>query len=136
MRRNRRRSQIAPIDQINVNPLLDLMFLLLIVFMLTMPLMEYGTAIQAPEMNSSKLPEKDFKSVTLTKDGTIMIDKRAVTKDELTRILIEAKAANPKTNVLLRSDGERQYNEVIDLMKSIRHAGFDDVSLVTQAERK
>ena len=43
------------IDQINVTPLLDLTFLLLIAFMITMPLMEYGTSINAPEMNSSAL---------------------------------------------------------------------------------
>ena len=66
---------MAAIDQINVTPLLDLTFLLLIVFMITMPLMEYGTNISPPEMNSDKLPEDNFKSVTLTKNGTIEFDK-------------------------------------------------------------
>lgn len=127
---------MAAIDQINVTPLLDLTFLLLIVFMITMPLMEYGTNISPPEMNSDKLPEDNFKSVTLTKNGTIEFDKEVVTREELTAYLTRLKATAPKTQLLLRADGSRTYNDVIELMALIRHAGFDDVSLVTQAEGK
>ena len=136
MRTRRKRRQMAAIDQINVTPLLDLTFLLLIVFMITMPLMEYGTNISPPEMNSDKLPEDNFKSVTLTKNGTIEFDKEVVTREELTAYLTRLKATAPKTQLLLRADGSRTYNDVIELMALIRHAGFDDVSLVTQAEGK
>ena len=136
MRGRRKRRQMAAIDQINVTPLLDLTFLLLIVFMITMPLMEYGTNISPPEMNSDKLPEDNFKSVTLTKNGTIEFDKEVVTREELTAYLTRLKATAPKTQLLLRADGSRTYNDVIELMALIRHAGFDDVSLVTQAEGK
>ena len=127
---------MAAIDQINVTPLLDLTFLLLIVFMIMLPLMEYGTNISPPEMNSDKLPEDNFKSVTLTKNGTIEFDKEVVTREELTAYLTRLKATAPKTQLLLRADGSRTYNDVIELMALIRHAGFDDVSLVTQAEGK
>ena len=136
MRGRRKRRQMAAIDQINVTPLLDLTFLLLIVFMITMPLMEYGTNISPPEMNSDKLPEDNFKSVTLTKNGTIEFDKEVVTREELTAYLTRLKENAPKTLLLLRADGSRTYNDVIELMALIRHAGFDDVSLVTQAEGK
>lgn len=136
MRGRRKRRQMAAIDQINVTPLLDLTFLLLIVFMITMPLMEYGTNISPPEMNSDKLPEDNFKSVTLTQNGTIEFDKEVVTREELTAYLTRLKENAPKTQLLLRADGSRTYNDVIELMALIRHAGFDDVSLVTQAEGK
>jgi biopolymer transport protein ExbD len=123
-------------DQINVTPLLDLTFLLLIAFMITMPLMEYGTSIKAPEMNSNELPQDNFKSVTLTKTGTIMIDKDTVTHEELIAKLKELKLSGAKVDLLLRADGERSYKDVIELMAEIRRCGFDDVTLVTQAERK
>lgn len=97
MRGRRKRRQMAAIDQINVTPLLDLTFLLLIVFMITMPLMEYGTNISPPEMNSDKLPEDNFKSVTLTKTGTIMLDKDTVTREELPALLARLKESEPKT---------------------------------------
>jgi len=134
--RRRGRLKLAAMDQINVTPLLDLTFLLLIAFMITMPLMEYGTSIKAPEMNSNELPQDNFKSVTLTKTGTIMIDKDTVTHEELIAKLKELKLSGAKVDLLLRADGERSYKDVIELMAEIRRCGFDDVTLVTQAERK
>ena len=134
--RRRARTKMEAIDQINVTPLLDLTFLLLIAFMITMPLMEYGTSINAPEMNSSELPQDNFESVTLTGKGTILLGKEAVTRDELVSRLKELKASGRKVDLLLRADGERSYKEVIELMAEIRRSGFGDVTLVTQAERK
>ena len=133
--RRRGRLQLAAMDQINVTPLLDLTFLLLIAFMITMPLMEYGTSIKAPEMNSDELPQENFKSVTLTKEGKIMLDDREVSESQLISELTVLKAANPKTDLLLRADGANSYKEVIELMAKIRRSGFKDVTLVTQQER-
>ena len=134
--RHRRRYRMEAIDQINVTPLLDLTFILLIAFMITMPLMEYGTNISAPEMNSDELPQDNFKSVTLTAKGTIMLGDEAVTKEELISRLHELKGSGRKVDLLLRADGGRSYKEVIELMAEIRRSGFRDVTLVTQAESK
>ena len=136
MRRRRNRAPMAAIDQINVTPLLDLTFLLLIAFMITMPLMEYGTSIKPPEMNSEKLPDENFVSVTLTKDGTIMLDKDAVSRADLQNKLKELSEKKPKPQLLLRGDGERSYKDVIELLALVRSSGFNDATLVTQAERK
>ena len=134
--RRRGRLKLAAMDQINVTPLLDLTFLLLIAFMITMPLMEYGTSIKAPEMNSDELPQENYKSVTLTKDGAIMIDDRKVESEEkLIAELAELKRTDPKVELLLRADGARTYKDVIELMAKIRRSGFKDVTLVTQQER-
>ncbi len=134
MRARRRKRKLPTFDQINVTPLLDLVFLLLIVFMITMPLMEYGTNISPPEMNSDKLPEENFQSVTMTKTGTLMLGNDTVTRAELFAALARLQTTAPKTQLLLRADGSRSYNDVIELMAQIRHAGFQDISLVTQAE--
>ena len=134
--RRRNRPPMAAIDQINVTPLLDLTFLLLIAFMITMPLMEYGTRIDPPAMNSDQLPTEDFKSVTLTRQGTILLDRDAVTREELVSRLRTLKAERSKTALLLRADGSRSYKDVIELMALIRSSGFADVTLVTQAEDK
>lgn len=134
MRRRRNRAPMAAIDQINVTPLLDLTFLLLIAFMITMPLMEYGTSIKPPEMNSEKLPDENFISVTLTKDGTVMLDKDAVSRADLQNKLRELSGQKPKPQLLLRGDGERSYKDVIELLALVRNCGFEDSTLVTQAE--
>ncbi|MBQ9503243.1 MAG: biopolymer transporter ExbD [Lentisphaeria bacterium] len=135
-RRKRRRAAMAAIDQINVTPLLDLTFILLIVFMISMPLMEYGTKIDPPEMNSDQLPLDNVKSVSITASGTIMLGKEPVTREQLVEKLRTLKLAEPKTELLLRADGSRKYDDVISLMALIRSAGFADVVLVTQAEAK
>jgi biopolymer transport protein ExbD len=123
-------------DQIDMTPLLDLTFLLLIVFMISMPLMEYGTKIEPPAMNSDELPLDNIKSVSITEKGTIMFGNQAVSREELVEKLKLLKATDPKMTLLLRADGSRKYNDVISLMALIRSAGFADVTLVTQAEDK
>ncbi len=135
-RRRRRPSTMNTIDQINVTPLLDLTFLLLIAFMITMPLMEYGTSVNPPEMNAQVLPQDNFKSVTLNKDGALDYDKRIVSREELMVHLRDLKNTSPKTILLVRADGSRSYNDVIALMKDIKNSGFTNISLVTQAENR
>lgn len=135
-KRRRRRFQAESFDRIDVTPLLDLTFLLLIAFMITMPLMEYGTSIKAPKMNSGKLPENNYISITITEKGTILYDKEAVTKEQLTEKLAELKSSGSKKELLLRADGSRTYRDVIELMALIRNNGFEDVILVTQPEDK
>ena len=119
MRKTRRRSrpQMAAIDQINVTPLLDLTFLLLIALMITIPLVEYGTKINEPEANSKESKQDDFERITLTKTGKILLGKEEVPRDKLIAKLRE-RNKNPgrKIDLLLRADGGRSYKEVIELM--------------------
>ena len=117
-----------------MTPLLDLTFLLLIAFMITMPLMEYGTQVSPPEMNSAELPDNNFKSVSLTDKGTILVDNEPVTTADLIEKLKSLKKSNPKLQLLLRADGKCAYKDVIALMAKIRNGGFTDVTLVTQGE--
>ena len=135
-RKRRRRYDMKAMDQIDMTPLLDLTFLLLIVFMISMPLMEYGTKINPPEMNSNELPLDNTRSVSITETGTIMLGKDVVTREELVEKLKLLKQERPETDLLLRADGSRKYDDVISLMALIRSAGFADVTLVTQAEAK
>ena len=134
MRRQRNRTPMAAIDQINVTPLLDLTFLLLIAFMITMPLMEYGTEVSTPEMNSGSLPGENFISVELTADGTYILDGDAISAEDLMEKLRELAARDPKPQLLVRGDGERSYKSVIELLALVRRSGFEDATLVTQAE--
>lgn len=134
MRRRRNRTQMAAIDQINITPLLDLTFLLLIAFMITMPLMEYGTSVTPPEMNGDKLPEENFVTVEISKDDSYVLDKKIVSKEQLQEKLKALSMRVPKPEVLVRGDGEQTYEGVLDLLKLVRSCGFKNATLVTQAE--
>ena len=136
MRRRRNRTPMAAIDQINVTPLLDLTFLLLIAFMITMPLMEYGTTVTPPEMNGEELPEDNFVTVSVSKDDTFMLDDKVLSKAELTKRLKDIYARDPKTEILVKGDSEQSYGGVLELLKLVRSCGFKDAVLVTRAEGK
>lgn len=135
MSRKKMRSQLDAIDQINVTPLLDLTFMLLIVFMITTPLMENGIDVTPPTMNADKLDtEKVTKNLTITRDGELTYEKVKVTPSELLATLKTLQSTTPDAVLLLRADGSRSYSEVIEVMKTIRESGFKNVQLVTLSD--
>ena len=87
-RRRRQRTQLKGIDEINMTPLIDLTFLLLIVFMISMPMMEYSTDVAVPQMNSQALPEDNAKFVTLKPGGLFKIDDMEFNLDQY-RLMME-----------------------------------------------
>ena len=135
MARKKMRSQLEAIDQINITPLLDLTFMLLIVFMITTPLMENGIDVTPPTMNADKLPtEKTMRSLTITKNGTLTYEKQPISEAELLKTLQNLQRTEPSAVLLLRADGEREYKEVINVMRIIRDSGFKNVQLVTLSD--
>jgi biopolymer transport protein ExbD len=130
----RPRNKQAALNQINVTPLLDLTFMLLIVFMITTPLLEYAIDVTPPSMNADVKPDENTVSVALNKRGEITYDKRIVSPDELLGNLQKLRTNTPNAVILISADGTRSYNDVIDLMNTIRKAGFSNVSLITTAE--
>ena len=135
MARKKMRSQLDAIDQINITPLLDLTFMLLIVFMITTPLMENGIDVTPPTMNADQLPtEKTMRNLTITVDGKLMYEKQPISEAELLLTLKNLQRTDPNSVLLLRADGSREYKEVINVMKIIRDSGFKNVQLVTLSD--
>ena len=135
MSRKKVRSQLDAIDQINITPLLDLTFMLLIVFMITTPLMENGIDVTPPTMNADKInTEKVTRNLTITRDGLLTYEKVKVTPAELLATLKTLQASDPDAVLLLRADGSRSYSEVIAVMDTIRKSGFKNVQLVTLSD--
>lgn len=117
-----------------MTPLLDLTFLLLIVFMITVPLMEYSVDVSPPEMNAKPLKEKDSLSVSVDSGGNIIFKDKRVSSVELRQRLKGIKSSGRKLTVFLRADGAVPYAKVIDVMKVIKAAGIKKISLITQEE--
>ena len=137
MSRKKVRSQLDAIDQINITPLLDLTFMLLIVFMITTPLMENGIDVTPPTMNADKInTDKVTRNLTITRDGLLTYEKVKVTPAELLATLKTLQASDPDAVLLLRADGSRSYSEVIAVMDTIRKSGFKNVQLVTLSDGK
>ena len=134
MARLKRRSHLSIIREINMTPLIDLTFLLLIVFMITVPLMEYGTNVSPPELNAAPLPEDNNIYINLNNNGQIVLSDEVLQPNELILRLETLLKSSDKSNVSLRADGSRPYSEVMNTIKAVKAAGVKNISLVTQSE--
>lgn len=133
----RRNFPRSTFDSINVTPLIDTLFFLLIIFMVTAPLLEYTVEVSPPQMNADPMkPDEDSKIVNVKANGDIFFERRVVTDQELVRMLAEIpKTGNPKP-VFLRADGDLKFKNVIHVMKLIREGGYPNVLFVTEEEPK
>ena len=134
MARRRTRSQLDAMDQINVTPLLDLTFILLIVFMISMPLMQHGLDVTPPKANADTLPENHTCNISVDSSGAIKFKTEYVSERELVSRLQAAFAADPEIIVLLTGDESQSYGKIVDVWKLVRSAGISRVRLVTAAE--
>ena len=138
MSSKRRRFQVETYNQINLTNLIDTLFFLLIIFMITAPLLEYSVDVTPPEMNADPIkPDSDSKIVNIRADGAIVYDSRTVTEAELQVILSRIEQQSGRdTTIFLRGDKDLRYGTVMNVMKLIRAAGFRNVNLVMQEEAK
>jgi biopolymer transport protein TolR len=135
----RRRFQSKTYDEINITPLMDTVFFLLIIFMITAPLLEYSIDVSPPKMEAAEIKADDYtKVIHVTKDKIIQFErKKNISMQELLARLREMKQDrnSRKYKFFLRADRELRYGDVIDVFKNIKKAGFADISLVTEAEQ-
>ena len=135
----RRRFQSKTYDEINITPLMDTVFFLLIIFMITAPLLEYSIDVSPPKMAAAEIKADDYtKVIHVTKDKVIQFErKKNISMEELLARLRELKQDrnSKKYKFFLRADRELRYGDVVDVFKNIKKAGFADISLVTEAEQ-
>ena len=138
MRRYSQRHSLSTLSEINITPLLDLAFVLLIIFMITTPLLENSVNLVIPSSGVSNAP------INPTQVQTISIDRQAVIKfnnkpvqiDELLSQLKELKQTNPEVAVVIRPDRELPVQKLMTLMDALQRAQISKVGIATKAETK
>ena len=128
MRRSfRSHSQGHALAELNITPLLDLVFVLLIIFMITTPLMEQQLPVDLPKATTSlpaTMPDpKSILTLTLSKDGSVLLGSEKVTLDQLTSLLTQRKARDPELVVSLRADSSLPYEKIFRALEAVRSAG-------------
>ncbi|TPG41184.1 protein TolR [Sphingomonas koreensis] len=132
---SRGRGRRAPMAEINVTPLVDVMLVLLIIFMVTAPLLTAGVPVNLPD-SAAKALDQDKKPIEVSIDdsGHVFIDKEAVADevlpDRLDQIAAQAAADQPP-QVFLRADRVLDYGRVMQVMGELNRAGLNRVALVT-----
>jgi len=136
--RGRGRSRRAPMAEINVTPLVDVMLVLLIIFMITAPLLVAGVPIDLPE-NRAKALDQDTKPIQIAIDaqGALFIDDAPVSDADLPQRLADI-AAQPEPpegrRIYLRADKGLDYGKVMRVMGELNRAGLNRVALVSVGE--
>jgi len=138
---SRAKGRRAPMADINVTPLVDVMLVLLIIFMVTAPLMTAGVPVNLPDSRAKAL-DQDQKPVDIAvdRDGTIHIGDDAVTLEELpdrlSVIASERRQGDKPPQVFLRADKALDYGRVMEVMGELNRAGLNRVALVSNAKER
>lgn len=132
-RRGSRRRRAQPMAEINVTPFVDVMLVLLIIFMVAAPLLTVGVPVELPKTAAQALPSETEEplTVTLTVEGTVLIQTSEVARDELVARLRAIAAERADDRVYLRADGSVPYEEVAQIMGALNAGGFSSIGLVT-----
>lgn len=124
----------APVSDINVTPLVDVMLVLLIIFMVAAPLMTVGVPVQLPKTAAPKVAQpKQPVVVSIDENGQPFLDKEALPFDVMFARLTDLATQDPEQVVLVRGDQSVPYGRIVEVMGQIRMAGFSKISLIARA---
>lgn len=129
-----RRRRLLPTADINVTSLVDVAFVLLIIFMITAPMMQGGVAIELPKAEGRPLAPKEGIVITVDRTGRIYVDQTRVTYDEFRAAFRAIVAKRGTSNVYLRGDRRAAYGEVVRVMAAMTAAGVTNIQMTTEDE--
>ena len=120
-------------DEINITPMLDLAYVLLVIFIIMTTATVQGIKVNLPKASAQpSLAENKTKAISITADGTIYLDTFPVTMPELENLLRQYKAANPNLPVIIKADSAIQYQRVVDVLDLMGRLEITQLGLVTQ----
>ena len=138
MRRFSQRQSLSSLSEINITPLLDLAFVLLIIFMITTPLLESSMSLIIPSSGAKTPPvtATQVQTISIDRNEAIRFNNQAVDLDSLTAQLADLKRANPDVAVVIRPDRDLPVQKLITLMDALQRAQIMKVGIATRAEQK
>jgi biopolymer transport protein ExbD len=136
MRRYSQRQSLSTLSEINVTPLLDLAFVLLIIFMITTPLLETSMNLVIPSSGTKNPPinTSQVQTVSIDRNDTIRFNDQAMDLGTLTTQLMQLKETNPGVAIVIRPDRDLRVQKLIGVMDALRRAGITKVGIATKAE--
>lgn len=123
----------AAYDEINVTPMLDLAYVLLVVFILMTTASVQGITVNLPKASDTpSLAKPQTKAITITADGTVFLDTYPVSMEQLSSTLQQYKAVNPALPVVIKGDAEVQYAKIVEVLALLGKLDITQIGLVTQ----
>lgn len=120
-------------DEVNVVPMLDLAYVLLVIFIILCTATVQGIKVDLPKASAApSLAEPKTKAVSITSDGTIYLDAYPVSLSELESLLRQYRASDPNLPVIVKADSTIQYQRVVDVLDLLGRLEITQLGLVTQ----
>jgi biopolymer transport protein ExbD len=120
-------------DEVNVVPMLDLAYVLLVIFIILTTATVQGIKVDLPKASAApSLAEPKTKAVSITGDGTIYLDTYPVSLSELESLLRQYRAADPDLPVIVKADSTIPYQRVVDVLDLLGRLEITQLGLVTQ----
>jgi len=134
MNNRHKRKNYIPLAQINMTPLVDVVFVLLIVFMISAPMLTVGVPVDLPETKAASLnnDEKDPLVVTINNKKEIYVQEKKVSKDGLMELIDAISSNNKDFTIYVKGDRNLNYGEVMQVMGLISDGGYKKVSLIAE----
>ena len=138
MRRYSERQNLSSLSEINITPLLDLAFVLLIIFMITTPLLESSMNLVIPSSGTKNPPinTAQVQTVSIDRSDTIRFNNQTMDLESLTTQLVQLKQTNPEIAIVIRPDHDLPVQNLIGVMDALQRAGIAKVGIATKAESK
>ena len=133
MRRFSDRHNLHTLSELNVTPLLDLAFVLLIIFMITTPLMENSVDLVIPTSEAAKhaVDPHAVQTIAINREGFIQFNGQPSALPEIESELSRLKASLPEIAVVIRSDKELPVQKLVDVMDAVQRAKITKMGVVT-----
>ncbi len=125
---------LAEIKEINLTPLIDLTFLLLITFIITFPLIEQGIPVNLPRGKAAELPEHQSRTITIDVNGGVFLDRQPIEKSALATEMNALGAADPDVTIMVRADEKVEYGRVAEILRILHDAKIARLALVHQSD--
>src|SRR5580658_984076 len=122
-------------DDINITPMLDLAYVLLVTFIILTTAAVQGVRVHSPLTQAAdNLGKPQTRAITITADGSVYLDAYPVTIDQLRSSLAQYKAANPSLPVVLKGDAAAPYQTIMDVLEVAKKLDITEIGLVSKRQ--
>jgi biopolymer transport protein ExbD len=126
-------SDSKPYDDINITPMLDLAYVLLVIFIIMTTATVQGMKVNLPKASAApSLAQQTTKAITVANDGKLFLDTIPVTLAELEQRLVQQRALTPEFPIVVRGDSQTQYQNVVDVLDLLGRLNFNQVGMATK----
>jgi len=127
------KTENQPYDDINITPMLDLAYVLLVTFIILTTASVQGVKVKSPTtLAANNLAKPQTRAVTITADGAVYLDAYPVDMRQLRDSLAQYRAANPNLPVVLKADASVQYDKVMEVLETAKSLDITEIGLVTK----